>query len=193
MCSPFNFTADDRAVIVLSLSTKNVEVHDKVTVMKHGGMSSTCSSMSLGNCKPFTKLEKKIKFSNVDFCLFLVSNKNGSVSSGIHSQSSFSEEQVDLNCSEEMPDPSASEEFTSICLSPTIRNQEARKEVNQKEALGINNNLCFEKSVPVSAGPSAEGIEEGSNLCLGENVGQFEDIIDEILGSNDPLKYIPFF
>jgi hypothetical protein len=119
------------------------------------------------------------------------SNRRDSLSSGIHSQSSFSEENFDLNCSEEMLEVSSVSGEISSCLDNLA------KQKNTKEAtLDTNKNMCVAKDqdLPAETEPSLPGIEEASNNYYGldeDQLDSFEDIIDEILESSDPLKYIP--
>jgi hypothetical protein len=114
------------------------------------------------------------------------------LSSGIYSQSSFSEENFDLNCSEEMLEVSSVSGEIGTCLDK----KGALVSIPSDGTMDTNQNICFEKhqNSPAETESSVPGVGEASDNFYGldeDQLSSFEDIIDEILESSDPLRYLP--
>lgn len=76
----------------------------------------------------------------------------------------------------------------SVNQISTQKNQIESLSVPTDATQGITKNMCLESQVlSASANPSSLGIGEGCDDLL-----SVDDMIDEILGSNDPLQYIPY-
>jgi len=82
------------------------------------------------------------------------------------------------------------------CMDNSAKQMNKMVRVPSDATQDINENMCLAKhqDLPAETRPSLPGIEEASNNYYGLDEDQlcsFEDIIDEILESSDPLQYIP--